>query len=85
MSKHTPGPWIAGDDDDSDFFVVGPHVDRIVSQPVVKLHSMYDAFLIAAAPELLDALQDLMFFDNGKPEWVAARAAIAKATGTADE
>ena len=35
----------------------------------------------AAAPDLLEALQDVMYWDNGKPEWAAARAAIAKATG----
>ncbi len=34
-----------------------------------------------AAPDLLDALENVMYWDNGKPEWEAARAAIAKATG----
>jgi hypothetical protein len=39
-----------------------------------------DARLIAAAPDLLEALENVMYWDNGKPEWEAARAAIAKAT-----
>ena len=30
--------------------------------------------------ELLEALKDVMYWDNGKPEWDVARAAIAKAT-----
>ena len=30
--------------------------------------------------ELLGALEGVMYWDNGKPEWEAARAAIAKAT-----
>ena len=31
--------------------------------------------------ELLEALKDVIYWDNGKPEWDVARAAIAKATG----
>lgn len=31
--------------------------------------------------ELLEALKDVMYWDNGKPEWDVARAAITKATG----
>ena len=31
--------------------------------------------------ELLEALKDVMYWENGKPEWDVARAAIAKATG----
>ena len=31
--------------------------------------------------ELLEALKDVMYWDNGKPEWDVARAAIAKAKG----
>ena len=57
MSGYTPGPWIAGDDEGSDYYLVGPHDgDGIVYQPVVKLHSEANARLIAAAPELLEAL-----------------------------
>ena len=31
--------------------------------------------------DLLEALKDVMYWENGKPEWDVARAAIAKATG----
>lgn len=31
--------------------------------------------------ELLEALENVMYCDNGKPEWESARAAIKKATG----
>lgn len=34
----------------------------------------------AERDELLDALEGLMYWDNGKPEWEVARAVIAKAT-----
>ena len=66
MSKHTPGPWIAGDDESSDFFLVGPHDgDGIVYQPVVKLHNESNARLIAAAPELLEALKACLPYLEG--------------------
>lgn len=46
----TPGPWIAGDDDDSNYLLVGPHDgDHIVYQPVVSLHNEANAYYIAAA------------------------------------
>lgn len=55
MSGYTPGPWIAGDDEDSDYYLVGPHDgDGIVYQPVVKLHSEANARLIAAAPTMYE-------------------------------
>lgn len=34
----------------------------------------------AERDELLEALEGLMYWDNGKPEWEVARAVIAKAT-----
>jgi hypothetical protein len=43
-----------------------------------------DAYLIAAAPDLLEALTDLVCLyspDSQEAEVIAARAAIAKATG----
>ena len=46
----TVGPWIAGNDDDSDYYLVGPVAfDRVVTHPVVKLHNERNADYIAAA------------------------------------
>lgn len=95
MSGYTPGPWIAGDDEGSDYYLVGPHDgDGIVYQPVVKLHSEANARLIAAAPDLLAAVQRFLDYESAMDsrEDVSgmliyaefsdmARAAIAKATG----
>lgn len=39
--------------------------------------------LTAQRDELLEALEGVMYWDNGKPEWDAARAAIAKVEGGA--
>lgn len=47
--EHTKEPWICGDDEDSDYCLVGPHDgDGIVYQPVVKLHSEANARRIVA-------------------------------------
>lgn len=85
-AQHTPGPWIAGDDEDSDFFLVGPEeFPGLVTRPVVQLHDEANARLIAAAPELLEALQLIEQWDAEglalcEHHIVRARAAIAKAT-----
>ncbi len=81
--KHTPGPWTATQWDDvrngSNGFDVGGHPD-------------YNARLIAAAPELLKALESICSVAvNAEPDdpnrieqvYQIARAAIAKATGGA--
>lgn len=98
MSKHTPGPWEARKALEAvyeqDFYIISSagvvgywkggkswHTDDkwVLTEA--------DARLIAAAPELLEALQaitDLYDTDEGcrsTPEYIAARAAIAKATG----
>lgn len=86
--KHTPGPWEA----------FGGHVlehsrriricqcDELPGQSDMELNA--NAALIAAAPELLAALESLSeFADNHTPlhsgalVWTEARSAIAKATG----
>jgi hypothetical protein len=83
-TKHTPGPWTAKanlDVVDSN----GERVARLASTRGKYEYEEINARLIAAAPELLDALQELV---NG-PEcggdhgamYRNARAAIAKATG----
>lgn len=58
-AAHTPGPWIAGDDEDSDFFLVGPHDgDGIVYQPVVKLHNEANARRIVACVNACEQFED---------------------------
>ena len=90
MSKHTPGPW---------------HIDpikthangnrRIMAEQctpvaVVPEHLAADARLIAAAPDLLEALKTLLGdtedsdYMSRKERENMARAAIAKATGEAE-
>ena len=93
MSKHTPGPWQIGKNfgsvvcdtpvpgirgsDDTEYY--GGH---LIAESVTEAN----ARLIAAAPELLEALKELMVAaDRVSAEpvtWLGkARAAIAKAEG----
>lgn len=82
---HTPGPWFSQYDDNG-FYEIGSETISI------RLAFTYgegdgdeaNARLIAAAPDLLEALQAIMAGVAGcerQPHWEAARAAIAKATG----
>ena len=83
--KHTPGPW-------KDYGHAGQinGADNSYICQVESKNTKADIALIAAAPELLGALQKLVAepFDR-KPqaqriiEWGEAQAAIAKATGEA--
>ena len=87
MSKqHTPGPWKVVTSWD-DFMVEGPNGEELIWQdgnydtPTIKLE---DARLMAAAPDLLEALKDALCALEccGKdfPAATKASAAIAKAT-----
>lgn len=99
MRKHTPGPWEIERYSDGLIQIVGnvravsEHEDHVTT--VVEAVTRGDeanAKLIAAAPELLDALEDavnrltssliLLKCDDDfiKKETAKARAAIAKAT-----
>jgi hypothetical protein len=84
MSKHTPGPWR--------YEEFGPNVIiKATKNPMLSVvHSLYhesreqmeaNACLIAAAPELLEALE--IALDCAGDAWWAekAEAAIAKAKG----
>lgn len=86
--KHTPGPWHAWNDD-----VWGWGVGS-EDYTICEELSEADARLIASAPDLLEALRSFIDPDNA-PLVLSdshslalmdkARAAIAKATGTAGE
>ena len=97
MNKHTPGPWKAHFEEA--YYVTGPDRGRVAMMLNLKgahglggrrtgEESAANARLIAAAPELLEALQalDVLFghlaSDGTQYDWIdRARAVIAKATG----
>lgn len=87
MSKHTPGPWeVAYQDKNGQSVVKGEHIEvatcwhHCVGSIEKEMHA--NARLIAAAPDLLDALKQAVKL-NGFREFndhiPAMKAAIAKA------
>lgn len=92
-AAHTPGPWAI----DSELppnsrsviaRVCGIPISGNTSGPHSEEEDRPNARLIAAAPELLAALQGFIALNDPQgafdwPEYRAARAAIAKATGAA--
>ena len=90
MSKPawTPGPWNTEAGDSVINVLHG--TERVAATNTKPYWKKYDerdvanARLIAAAPELYEALKAFMFadgHDDFEDEWPAARAAIAKAEG----
>jgi hypothetical protein len=94
--KHTPGPWGVYGDENFAIFVFCddkdglPEICEVNTDLVSEEQAMADAFLIAAAPDLLAALKSAVALcgEPGGPwnvpsdpgSWIAAaRAAIAKA------
>ena len=95
MSAHTPGPWVARPDPNAcleDDWCVGIG-DSLANIDKVAVCSKQDAHLIAAAPDLLEALKycrQKIEYMRTHGEWYSpgratemAEAAIAKATGGA--
>lgn len=64
MTTHTPGPWTAHDDDGTGTMpcVLSGSVNRGGNFYVAQCNNYADARLIAAAPDLLGALQAIMIF-----------------------
>ena len=89
MSKHTSGPWTVRNIASKDAYV-GPAADggapnvAIIPKRITRSNDeqQANARLIAAAPELLEALQQALPQLIGRA-YLDARAAIAKATGEA--
>ncbi len=84
--SHTPRPWkLSVMDDGVCLDVTGPNGEEIVggcgccSSPWTA--NIADAPLLAAAPELLDALKIAVLYVTMKEDWDIAEAAIAKAEG----
>ena len=92
MSKHTPGPWQYAFEGGTVAFIVeadGTTVAKLSTTENSTAHSRLpaNARLIAAAPEMLEALQHIMLCEfnsmSSRQEMVRlARAAIAKAIET---
>jgi hypothetical protein len=83
--QHTPGPWRVHKDPEGQLFILGPGTKRD-ADCIATISPAYKhrARLIAAAPELLEALklcQVRVFMAEGSENeaYRAARAAIAKA------
>ncbi|PUE09023.1 hypothetical protein B9Z51_08820 [Limnohabitans sp. T6-5] len=71
-TQHTPGPWVAkqsGEVTDSD------------GHEIAHVFMFKNLALVAEAPELLKALQNLLTFPLGTFQVQAAKAVIAKVTG----
>jgi hypothetical protein len=100
MSKHTPGPWsvfrqdgyatyihaINEGDEINTFQVASCHCATNRKYFPTRNEAEANARLIAAAPDLLEVLQEVMdrpLLTEGADWWVRARAAIAKAEGQA--
>lgn len=78
MSKHTPGPWA--------FYWLDREQLRVHQAPhigvgVAGCYSEANARLIAAAPELLELLQEIVDRGLSMTRIAKARDVIAKATG----
>lgn len=92
MSEHTPGPWIVKERV-AGFDILAPKsVYAVANDPggdFGVIEDLEDARLIAAAPDLLEALENLLETSTGQgthEQWLEAmdqaRAAIAKAKGS---
>ena len=93
MSKHTPGPWTVNTEDYTNAIGIECKVDGIghtvvtdqFCYPSFQQHpskeKLANAYLIAAAPDMLEALLNLEDDDNSIPPhaWDLVQAAISKA------
>lgn len=103
MSKHTPGPWFWSEPEDMGYCDLKADAFVDEKYRAVIRYEMYEGswpgsqddaqdkanmILIAAAPDLLEALEAMIITyeyeaSNENPSLLAARSAIAKAKGEA--
>jgi hypothetical protein len=81
--KHTPGPWELQDCTHGGAILLRGLDGKRHIQSHLQIVPIEDARLIAAAPELLEALKNLENDDGSIPDhaWLMVCAAIAKAEG----
>jgi hypothetical protein len=90
-AKHTPGPWAVSDERHGNFYVRDAAGQQLIwlgnSSRFKPGENGANARLIAAAPELLEALENIENDDGHIPEsiWSMVKEAIAKAEGRAAE
>jgi len=92
--KHTPGPWLVHGPYDAEYEIcAGPSgqlIVRVEPDEANNTQTLFNAHLIAAAPELFESLQAVVACiseTRGMPAYDAlakARAAIAKASNRTD-
>lgn len=89
-TKHTPGPWSVFEDCDKvaahkarypAIGTMGAYFTESITTDRGEFYNHADAVLVAAAPDLLEALK--RYVDHFGDPLKCARAAIAKATGAA--
>lgn len=78
MINHTPGPWVVIEGRFA--WTIGKWPYRIAEISNVAEYKA-NARLIAAAPDLLEALEQIAWSNDSKWQADCARAAIKKATG----
>ena len=89
-AEHTPGPWYASSYDGWEWegHCIRDAHGQIIAKLALNVPGDANARLIAAAPELLAALEGLMHLHGGvigtTKVIATAKAAIAKARGEAD-
>lgn len=81
MSNHTAGPWVVDVHGMVATKAVGAEGWEICDIRADVPECDANAHLIAAAPDLLEALQDALLWVDGSTK-VKVKAAIAKATGS---
>lgn len=84
-SKHTPGPWKVAGPIGAAIWITDESSNNQIAAVYGKSQTAgadANARLIAAAPELLEALKEVVVIsDREHTAWIKARAAIAKAEG----